>query len=204
MRAAVNAHGVRPLRRGRPGERRVSTFAGTPSAGTELGRGGDRRCVSGGGKGRFPLRGRRATACPAPGLVPDGSIRHPSEAELRQRADVVALQAHQRDEHFIALAVEDGGRTATARLGFSADWSKRGARTRVHRRGDLVEHDGRADEQADLTPPDAEPLSPGPPYPTPTARSAPPSPSGAPSFPREVRPGAAPAGPGRPPGRRGG
>jgi hypothetical protein len=144
------------------------------------------------------LGGGRAAARPAPGLVPDGTVRHPSEAKLGQRADVVTLQAHQRDEHFVAFAVEDGGWTAAARLALCTSAGGRRARARSHRRGDFVEHDGREDEQADLTPRSGGSAR-GPPHPT--VRSGLPCRAEAPSAPAEARPAAVPVARGRPPGR---
>jgi hypothetical protein len=125
-----------------------------PLSGLTSGRGSRRRLGHGRRDGRrscLALWRGGSSARPAPRLVTDCPVRHPTQAKLGERADVVALEAHEGNQHLMPIAVEDGRRTATARLGFSAGGSERLARTREHRRGDFVEHDSRGDEQADLT-----------------------------------------------------
>jgi len=125
-------------------------LAGRPLETLELG-GATGRHFGGGSRGCLSLRGRSTSARSAPGLVPDGAVRHAAQPELCERPDVVAFEAHQRNQHFVAVAVEDGGSPATARPGLQACWRGRRARSRKHRRRDLVEHVGGEDEQADLT-----------------------------------------------------
>lgn len=115
--------------------------------------GGGWRHVDSKRSGGLALGRGSTSAAPAPGLVADGAVRHSPEPELGQRANVVALQTHQRNQHFVALPVEDGRGAATARLGVSTARSGRLASTRKHGRGDFVEHRGPADEQANLTRP---------------------------------------------------
>ena len=114
--------------------------------------GARRRDVAFYGRSGLALRRGSPAAAAAPRLVADGAVRHAPKAELGQRPNVVALEAHQRNQHLVALPIEDGGRAATTGLGISAGWGERLVRTRKHRRGNFVEHGGPADEQADLTP----------------------------------------------------
>jgi hypothetical protein len=86
------------------------------------------------------LRGRRSTTTSAPWLVSDGAIRHAPQAELGQGTHLVTFEAHQRDQHLVPFAVENGRRAATARLRLSAGRGLRLPRNGEHGRGDLVEH----------------------------------------------------------------
>jgi hypothetical protein len=86
------------------------------------------------------LRGGGSSAAPAPGLVSDGPVRHSPQPELGQRTHLVALEAHQGNQHLIAVDIEDGGPAAAAWLRLSAASGQRLQRDGEHGRGNLVEH----------------------------------------------------------------
>src|SRR5262249_19306955 len=85
------------------------------------------------------VRARSGSARAAPRLITDGAICHAPQPELHQRLHLAALEAHEADQHLVAVPIIDGGRAAFPwrtwlfRLGFLL-------RLRFHHRSNLVEH----------------------------------------------------------------
>ena len=141
----------RSTQRRRPAASAAATSAATDEAGRRIGGVAEARRRAGAGEGASaaadstvsadPLRrgfsapGRRP-AGPAPRLVADRAVRHLAQPELRERPHLVALQAHEGDEHLVAVGVVDGRATPLrlrgrgARAGFRAARACRSRRSR--------------------------------------------------------------------------